>query len=337
MAVGSVLTLIAVQISLTFTGDLDEPSPPSLVNRTGLPTEVNQVKQLSGNRQTANKQGITKSHTRQNNYPISEPTEHQNSNECLDECLRTLTEKLISGVLSSGLDWDLASNNAQQIALHLNDNPAQILELEALFSAMTSPQEKEVVLFVMSKLQREKLFASAQRLSHSNTPEDRIAGLSLLESSIGSNVSIAQELAQVIDVETNEKVLVRAINIIDELTADEVGIATRARLSELIESSENEDIVSAALFAKISVATDDEDIRKNISGILQPQSNTDNLKLLGLQALDKVLARQQYKPEQGDWLQDPEFRNQVANLANDVDASPTIRIEALNLLRRHFR
>jgi len=334
MAIGSVLTLIAVQIVPSFSSYLGEPSPSTMVTSRCSSTIVEQPERHQYLHQPSINEGPITSSIAGKSYIGDKTDQRQVHNKCDVDCLRKLTQKLISGALSSDLDWDLTSNNAQEIAWHLQENPDQIVELEANFSVMASPEERAAVLFIMSKLPKENLFELAQRLTRANTSQNRIAGLSLLESSIGSGINVTEELTQLINVETNENVLIQAIKIIDELASENIDLATQTRLSDLIEYHGNEQIVSAALLAKISIVTHDEEIRSNISSVLETQS--DNLKLLGLQALDKVLSRQQYKPERGNWQQDNEFQEHVLTLANDVEANPAIRIEALRLMRRHF-
>jgi len=187
----------------------------------------------------------------------------------------------------------------------------QIISLEASLKAVNNPEERSALLFVLSKLPKDLLSQSAQRLSYSTNPEDRIAGLSLLESSLGSSSNYGQELTVLINDETNDDVLIRAIEIVNELPAGSIDVSTRTKLSN------------------------DEDIRSNISHVLQTQS--DSLKLSGLQAISKVLERQQHQPQRGNWRQDAEVRQSVLSIANNAEANPRLRIEALTLLNQHFR
>lgn len=335
MVIGSGLTLVTIALALVLTKPSNETPEPSLPHQTTQSSdkenldEIDNLYQYSGTTPTAkHDKEAARSPTLETETPIEKK-------QCLDDCLTNLTEQLVSGAYIDGSDLQLASDNAQRLANYLVSNPNQLLNFEAALDTLNNPQDREVLLFVISKLPKEQLLQSAQRLTYSHAPEDRIAGLSLLEASIGSDTHIAYELNTLIYNETDNDVLMRAFKVIDGLSPDEIDTATLTKLSTLIENGETEKIKSAALMAKISVTKNDEEIRANVSNVLEAQSN--NMKLVGLQALDTILARQKYKPEHGNWEQDTEFETQVSNIANDITAQPKLRIEALNLLNRHYK
>lgn len=338
VAIGSVSTLTVISILLLASGHLNEP-PRSSPLSIDSPINNDQQPEIRQSPMNADLASVNAGvNSEDGNIEVSHnvvaPPSVIEQGECAIDCLRTLTQKIVAGITLDTSEGVHASNNAQKIADLLAGTPDQVLSFEAALSATDNPDGRDVLLFILSKLSKEHLLQSAQRLSYSASVEDRIAGLSLLEASIGSDSDFGQELTTLINSETNEEVLVRAMKIVEELPPETIDSLTHTRLSTLIDHSDSEKIVSAALLAKISFVADDEDVRKNISDVLQVESG--NLNLVGLQALGKVLERQQYKPERGNWQQDVDVKENVLAIANNVDASPALRIEALNLVNRHF-
>lgn len=249
---------------------------------------------------------------------------------CLDELHSTL---LNSDELSPE-SLQLASENAQDYAHYLLQNPNALQALETAMYQMTNTQDREVLLYVLSKLPSEQLASTATRLSSSMNVEDRLAAVSLFDASFNSGGKISAHFDTLIQNERDEKVLIRSLQAIDQVEAGALNSDTINRVSELVSQGDTDRIRKAALFAKINMVSDDKELKEGVFNMLDEPSL--DLKLAGLQAIDSILARQKYHPVQGDWHTDNEVRQSIKDVANNSDASPRLRIEALNLLSRHF-
>ncbi len=254
---------------------------------------------------------------------------------CTGTCIERLTQKLNDGAYLDQTDIDLIFANTLDIAAILAQQPEQLSNIETSLENPENDQAKDALLFLLSKLPKEQILQSARNLNASNNAQTRIAGLHLLESALGVDQSINTELNFLISTETDKDVLLNAIKIINELRPDDVDSSTRNRLSNVIHSNNNDKLKSAALLAQTSAAIHDEDLREGLGYVLTSQST--DLKLTGLQALDQVLQRQQFQPDRGNWKADAQFREYVSGIANDQDANIALRIEALNLMGRYYR
>ncbi len=330
MALGSALTLAAMFAVEHATEEApveNERTPESKVCLKKQALEIGGAQsRLVGNDSTV--------HDRTSENPIKAEIDFSGGNECTRDCLQRLTNALLSGLPLRGESLDLASENAQELAIVLEGDPDNIEGMETLIMSLENSSERESLLFVLSKLPTKLLTQSAQRFIYSNSPMDRLAGVSLLEASSGLENDVSLQLSELISTESDEQVLARALGAIETLSSNQVDAVMQRKLSNLIERGNSEQIKGSALMAKISVVNDDELVRNDIDEILSGSSN--NMKLVGLQALEKVLARQKYKSERGRWRQQSQFKQRVLSLANDVETDITVRIEALNLLRRNF-
>jgi len=249
-AIGSAATLAAVFLFLNITEDtsLASPTDDSCTSASSKPVDrQHNTLNSPDNIVVSNRNDSDQEET--NTTGTNDSDADQYSSQCTENCLNSLTEKLSGGIPLDESELLLASDNAREIADLLKQNTDQIISLEASLKAVNNPEERSALLFVLSKLPKDLLSQSAQRLSYSTNPEDRIAGLSLLESSLGSSSNYGQELTVLINDETNDDVLIRAIEIVNELPAGSIDVSTRTKLSNLIERSDNQELVSAALRA----------------------------------------------------------------------------------------
>ena len=158
--------------------------------------------------------------------------------------------------------------------------------------------------------------------------------MSLFDASFASGGKVSEHFNKLIQNEQDEKVLIRSLQAIDQIQADALNSDTVNKVSELVSQGDTERIRKAALFAKINMVSDDKEVREGVFSMLEESSL--DLQLAGLQAIDSILARQKYQPAQGNWQTDNEILQSINDVANNSNASPQLRIEALNLLSRHF-
>ncbi|MBF7074278.1 hypothetical protein ISG33_12800 [Glaciecola sp. MH2013] len=253
---------------------------------------------------------------------------------CDLRCLDDLHTALLNSTEISADMLDLASDHAQEYADYLLQNPSALQTLELSMLQMNNAQDKEVIIYVLSKLPAEQLSSAAYRLSTSDNSEDRIAAVSLLEASLASGADVSGQFNLLIKDEQDEKVLIRSLQAFDQVEVSSLDAETMSRLSALVMQGDTESIRKAALFAKMNVVTNDNELRGGVFSMLD--ENSADLQLAGLQAMDSILARQKYRPEQGNWHNDNQVRQSINSIANNISANPQLRIEALNLLSRHF-
>jgi hypothetical protein len=253
---------------------------------------------------------------------------------CQLPCLEDLHFTFLNSDELSPESLQLASDNAQDYAHYLLQNPNALQAVETAMYQMTNTQDREVLLYVLSKLPSEKLTSTATRLSSSVNAEDRLAAVSLFDASFASGGKVSEHFNTLIQNEQDEKVLIRSLQAIDQIQADALNSDTVNKVSELVSQGDTERIRKAALFAKINMVSDDKEVREGVFSMLEESSL--DLQLAGLQAIDSILARQKYRPAQGNWQTDNEILQSINDVANNSNASPQLRIEALNLLSRHF-
>ena len=146
------------------------------------------------------------------------------------------------------------------------------------------------------------------------------------------------EFKQIISTENDPDVLLTAIRASHFLDPEQVDSTTTARLSNLINSSENEDIRSEALVTKAKITKNDRSVETDIANALS-NASTKRFTEAGLQALDNMLndAAKSQEDTGGYTIEDnEELQRSVERIANDPNVSPSTRVEALNLIRRHF-
>ena len=291
----------------------------TFISETSQPTMAYKHQNLSTNNETNS-----------NSTPDTEVTE----SECNSDCLDTLNIALSQSGYINPEHLQLASDHAVEYAEYLQQNPSQLASLELAIAQITDRQQKDTLLFIFSKLPIDSLASTASNLSQSDNIDDRIAAISLFESSMTSSEQTSKQFNNLVQNEKNDKVLIRTLQAFDQLQPSNVDIATLEKVSDLMINGETEQVKKAALFAKINVITDDNLVRDGLFTMLS-DSSTD-LQLAGLQAADTILARQKYSPQQGDWQSDTTLRDSINRIANNPSASPQLRIEALNLINRHY-
>jgi len=252
--------------------------------------------------------------------------------ECDEACINRTVSSLITG---QGLDSDdgisITSDRASQIADLLKNDPSKLAEIQASLSSFGDQNARDTVLYVFSRLPDEQVQQLARNLSSSQNTRDRIDSLSLLESVSSGSLDVQSEIKQIISTESDPDILLKAIKISHNLDPDIVDSTTQSRLSNLITSGSNEKIRSAALITKTKIVKNDPALQNDISTALN--SSSKRFTEAGLQALDSVLNS---KDNNTNLRNNVTLRKNVEDIANNPNADPYTRVEALNLIQRHY-
>lgn len=256
-------------------------------------------------------------------------------NSCDEDCLESTLTGLISGEAFSKDDASISSDQANQLAALLKDDPSKLSAIEDSLGSLRDQNARDSILYVFSRLPDDQIQQVARKLSSSQNTRDRIDSLSLLESVSSNNFDAQSEIKQIISTEENPDILLKAIKISHSLDPDAVDTTTQARLSNLIASGSNESIRSAALITKTKIVSNDPSLQTDISSALS--SSSKRFTEAGLQALDTVLNKQKRSGNNNAWQTNAALKKNVESIANDPNADPYTRVEALNLIQRHYR
>ena len=287
--------------------------------------------------------------TKQQNEPVPTPVSNQViedrtepevaetfvKDECDEQCVNSLTSQLISGKnLGEDDGFVITSEQANKIADLIQTNPSKLSEFESTLSSLRGQDGRDSILYVFSRLPDDQVEEIARRLSSSDNTRNRVDAISLLSSISNRNPGVQDEIKQIINTEHDPDILLKAIKASHSLSPDNVDSTTRNRLSNLINTGSDEEIRSQALITKMNIVQSDSDLRNDVTTALT--SGSTRFKQAGLQALDNVLAKQKNGENSDDWSINNELRLNVEKIANDPNADPRTRVEALNLIRRHY-
>ena len=289
---------------------------------------------------TENQQNNVATNTVQKSQEIVEPIENNiDENKCNEECVTAFVDKLILGKNLSDDDdgFSLSGPEARKIAERLQSDPSKLAELETTFSKLGDQSARDSIIYVFGKLPDDQIQELARRLSSSKNTRDRADSIALLQAVSSDNIDVQNEFKQIISTENDPDVLLTAIRASHFLDPDQVDSTTTARLSNLINSSENEDIRSEALVTKAKITKNDPTVETDIANALSNASTT-RFTEAGLQAFDNMLNDAAESEEDSSYsIEDnEELQKSVERIANDPNVDPSTRVEALNLIRRHF-
>jgi len=258
---------------------------------------------------------------------------------CSDECRLAFVNQLISG---KGLDDDennfsMSASQAKSVAQLLQQSPTKLAELENTLSSLRDQSSRDSILYVFSQFPDEEIESVVHKLSSSENKKDRVDALSLLSSVSKKNDVFQSDIKQIISTENDPDILLKAIKLSQSFNPDTVDSVTQNRLSNLIDNSADARVRSQALITKTKLLQNNNELQGDVQKALR--SNSDQFKGAGLQALDRVLSQQKKplaKSNGSSWKSNNDLRKSVEGIANDPNADPRTRVEALNLIRRHY-
>ena len=274
--------------------------------------------------------------TSDNSYNEAAPLENSGILEsCDDICVESTIDGFITGTgFSKDDDISISSDRAFQVADYLLNDPSKLSEIQNKLGSLQDQNDRDTILYIFSKLPDDQVQQLARDLSSSKNSRDRVDALSLLQSVSNSNIDVQSEIRQIISTENDPKILLQAIKTSQNLNPDLVDSTTQNRLSDLINTSNDDKIRSAALVTKTQIVKNQPEIQNDISTALT--SSSKRFTEAGLQALDNILNKQRNKSN-STWHNNLELRQTVQKIANDPNADPYTRVEALNLIQRHYR
>lgn len=254
---------------------------------------------------------------------------------CDDDCLDAIIDDLIAGTnLSNKFGVSIREANAKKVASKLQTQPETVEKIAARLSSLEGQDDRDAILFTFSYFPIEQVEQFAQRLLNSKNIQNRSDGLSLLYHIADSSDQTIGTLQQAIQNDTNDEIAIDAIQILYGVYPDQVGDISRQRLNQILVSETSDEIRSNALQTKASFFETNDEVKQDIFNALS--SPIQRFKETGIQVLDDVFRRQSNGTAAGDWRSDESLRQAIEKIANNTDAAPFTRVEALNLMRRHY-
>lgn len=254
---------------------------------------------------------------------------------CDDDCLNAIIDDLIAGTnLSNKFGVSIREANAKKVAEKLQTQPETVEKIAARLRSLKGQDDRDAILFTFSYFPIEQVEQFAQRLVDSENVQNRSDGLSLLYHIADSSNKTITTLRQVIQNDNNDEIAIDAIQILYGVYPDQVGDISRQRLNQILVSETSDEIRSNALQTKASFFETNDEVKQDIFNALS--SPIQRFKETGIQVLDDVFRRQSNGTAAGDWRSDESLRQAIEKIANNTDAAPFTRVEALNLMRRHY-
>ena len=260
-----------------------------------------------------------------------EPTEKQ----CDEICLNTIIDDLIAGTnLSDEYGIAISKENARKVAEKLQTQPETIKKITATLSSLKGRDDREAILFTFSYLPINQIERVIKNLLSSTEVEDRFDALGMIYNVENASDKTAAILQNVIQKDTDDELVIDAIQILFELRPDQVGNVSLQKLNQLLNPEIPAEIRSRALESKAHIFEANDEIKQDILSALNSSEQSYNE--TGLQLLDNIMNRQSNGETNGAWRSDASIRKIVEGIANDKSAAPLTRIEALHLMRRHY-
>ena len=254
---------------------------------------------------------------------------------CDDNCVDTIIEDLIAGKnLSNEYGIAIRESNAIKAAKKLETQPETVEKILAKLRSLEGQDDRDAILFTFSYLPIEKIEKINQSLLSSENVQDRSDALSMVYHVANVSDKTVGILRNVIKNDTNDELAIDAIQILADLHPDQVGDVSRQKLNQLLSSETPEELRSSALETKTHLFETNDEIKQDIMNALN--SSEQRFREIGIQTLDSIMSRQSNGNAAGDWRSDEDIRKTIESIANNPNAAPFTRVEALNLMRRHY-
>jgi len=272
-------------------------------------------------------------------YDSQELSSEENSETieapCDDDCLNTIIEDLIAGTnLSNEYGIAIREANAIKAAKKLETQPETVEKILTRLRLLEGQDDRDAILFTFSYLPIEKIEKINQSLLNSENVQDRSDALSMVYHVANVSDKTVGILQNVIQNDTNDELAIDAIQILSDLHPDQIGGVSRQKLNQLLSPETPEEIRSSALETKTHLFEANDEIKQDVMNAIN--SSDQRFREIGIQTLDGIMNRQSNGNAAGDWRSHEDIRNAIENIANDSNAAPFTRVEALNLMRRHY-
>ena len=263
-------------------------------------------------------------------------TEEEKALECDLSCVERIVANMISGEnLSYRNGLAIKRIEGEKAALYLLSNPEKITEIEGTLKRLGGQDDRDSILFVFSHFPAQQLIQISERLLlPEGKVKDKSDGLFLLAHAFKKGAEIEAQLQRVIKTEQDVSTVLKAVSLISEVYPAKLEEMTSERLDQLITSTDDEVNQSKALLIKVRLFTINDNIKRDIINALNSTSIV--LREAGIRGLDGVLNGQSKGRINGAWNADSLLQETIEAIANNVGEKPRIRVEALNLIRRHF-
>lgn len=256
--------------------------------------------------------------------------------ECDSACVDRVVANMISGDnLSYRNGLAIKRVEGEKAAVYLLNNPEKMFEIEQTLKRLDGQDDRDSILFVFSSLPAKQIMQIAERLLSSNDKiKNQSDGLSLLTHALQKGEKIDTQLTSIIKNTKDISIAIKAIKIMSETYPEQIEQASSERLNRLIANVDDEKNQSKALLIKVRLFESNNNIKNDIVNALNSESVV--FRESGIRALDNVLNRQKKGIIKGGWKSDSQLKATIENIANNTNEKPRARIEALNLIRRHF-
>lgn len=256
--------------------------------------------------------------------------------ECDSSCVDRVVTNMISGEnLSYRNGLAIKRLEGEKASDYLLSNPEKIAAVERTLKKLDGQDDRDSILFVFSNFPAKQIVQIAERLlSSEDKIKDKSDGLFLLTQALKKGAVIEGQLQRVIKTEQNLSIVFKAISIMSEAYPTKLEEVSLERLDHLIINADNEVNQSKALLIKVRLFTVNDNIKGDIVNALNSTSAV--LREAGIRGLDSVLNGQSKGRINGTWNTDSLLKKIIEKIANNTEEKPRIRVEALNLMRRHF-
>ena len=256
--------------------------------------------------------------------------------ECDPACVDRVVANMISGDnLSYRNGLAIKRVEGEKAAVYLLNNPEKMFEIEQTLKRLDGQDDRDSILFVFSSLPAKQIMQIAERLLSSNDKiKNQSDGLSLLTHALQKGEKIDTQLTSIIKNTKDISIAIKAIKIMSETYPEQIEQASSERLNKLIANVDDEKNQSKALLIKVRLFESNNNIKNDIVNALNSESVF--FRESGIRALDNVLNRQSKGIIKVEWKSDSQLKTTIENIANNTNEKPRARIEALNLMRRHF-
>ena len=249
---------------------------------------------------------------------------------CSQTCQARIMDKLQTQQALSHEDVILIEQHADIFAKQL----AQETDLFVrLLSALEDEDTDKILrqpaaLAVQSALSDADRKTVGTRLINNHDPAARIIGLGLIAERRDSADTLAT-LHQIISVETNPRVLIKAIDIISTQNTDKRRKV--AALDTLIDTRQSDFIAGTALVAKANIIPAQHQTARDVQRALA--SSSVKMQSFGLQALTVMSQHKRGNSDKRVPINDPAFTDVLNAIIDDDNIAPEMRQSALKLIQ----
>ena len=262
-------------------------------------------------------------------------TEENKIKECNQDCVDKVVANMLEGKdLHNEYGTTINNLQARKTAEYLTGQPKKIAAIEKTLLTLGVQDARDSILAMFSLLPEKQLKAIAHNLTSSSNIRDRTDAIYLLFAATSQDINVDSELKNIIENDNDHSVALNAIAALYNISETGTDNVSKQRLRKIITSDAKDELRSEALVAKSRVFEINDETKTDIKIALN--SISEPLKQAGIQACDDILSRQSSGTASGNWVTDSTLKEMIESIANNTKAAPFTRVEALNLLRRHY-